>query len=105
MKYAIPSDDGKTVGPAFGRALHFAVMEEDEGAYSLIENTGASSEHGAGIGAAALLAERGVGCVLAPEVGPKAEAALKNAQITIRTLAAGSPLAEAFKTILKEEGR
>jgi predicted Fe-Mo cluster-binding NifX family protein len=105
MIYAIPTDDGKTMGPAFGRALHFAVMEEDEGAYSLIENTGASSEHGAGIGAAALLAERGVGCVLAPEVGPKAEAALKSAHITIRTLAAGTPLAEAFKAILKEEGK
>jgi len=105
MIYAIPTDDGKTVGPAFGRALHFAVMEEDEGAYSLIENTGASSEHGAGIGAAALLAERGVGCVLAPEVGPKADASLKNAHVTIRTLSAGGPIAEAFKAILKEEGK
>lgn len=102
MTYAIPTDDGKTVGPAFGRALHFAIMRGDEGAYSLIENTGATSEHGAGIGAAALLAERGVGCVLAPEVGPKAEAALKGAHINTRAIGAGSQLASIFKALLEE---
>jgi predicted Fe-Mo cluster-binding NifX family protein len=102
MTYAIPTDDGKTVGSAFGRALQFAVLSGEEGAYSLIENTGAASEHGAGIGAAVLLSERGVDCVLAPEIGPKAEAALKDAHIRIRAIGAGSQLAHIFKALLEE---
>src|SRR5437763_1230385 len=49
-------------------------------------------EHGAGTGAAAFLADKGVGCVLAPEVGPKAAEALASAGIDIGRVDAGMAL-------------
>ncbi len=95
MKYASPTDDGATVAAVFGRARSFAVREE-AGSIAILPNEGAASEHGAGTGAAAFLAERGVGVLLAPEVGPKAAAALAAAGIRVEAAAAGMALGEAL---------
>ncbi len=96
MKYAIPTDDGKTVGSVFGRAINFALYDHEDGSYAILANEGANSEHGAGTGAAAFLAERGVGTVIAPEIGPKAAAALAAAGIAIVSVPAGIELGEAM---------
>jgi predicted Fe-Mo cluster-binding NifX family protein len=83
MKYGIPTDDGKTVSSVFGRAKSFAIYDDTDSSLAVLANGGANSEHGAGTGAAAFLAEKGVGVVMAPEVGPKAETALKAGGIRI----------------------
>lgn len=92
MKYGIPTDDGKTVSSVFGRAKSFAIYDEAVPGFAIVENEGANSEHGADTGAAAFLAEKGVGMVLAPEVGPNAAEALKAGGIETRSASAGMDL-------------
>ncbi len=101
MKYAIPTDDGSTVSPVFGRAQRFALFGDD-GMMSIVDNAGANSEHGAGTGAAAFLAERGVGAVMTPEVGPKAADALKTAGISVKPVRAGGALTDVVSATLKK---
>ena len=93
MKYGIPTDDGRTVSAVFGRARSFAIYDEALPGFSVVENEGANSEHGAGTGAAAFLADKGVGVVLAPEVGPNAAEALKAGGIETRSARVGMDLA------------
>lgn len=96
MKYGLPTDDGKTVGKVFGRAKSFAIYDDADSSLSIVANTGASAEHGAGTGSAAFLAEKGVGIVIAPEVGPKAEAALKAGGVGIEYADDGIELSKAI---------
>jgi len=100
MKYGLPTDDGKTVGTVFGRAKSFAVYDQDDSSLVIVANAGAASEHGAGTGAAAFLTEKGVGAVIAPEVGPKAAMALQSAGILIERANAGMPLRDAIAAIV-----
>lgn len=107
MKYGIPTDDGATVAKVFGRARKFAVCDEGGQPFKLFENEGAASEHGAGTGSAAFLAEKGVTVVIAPEVGPKATEALSVAGISIEIAKAGLGLDEAIAGLgtTKDTGR
>ncbi len=93
MKYAVPTDDGMTVGKAFGRAMKFAIYDEGNATLTIFVNEGASAEHGAGTGAVAFLAEKGVTRVFAPELGPKAAEALKRAGMTYSEIGSGIALA------------
>jgi len=99
MKYALPTEDGKTLGSVFGRARNFAIYENSGSPPLILPNGGAASEHGAGTGAASFLAERGVETIIAPEVGPKAAAALAAAGIRIERAAAGTILGEAVAAV------
>ncbi len=92
MKYALPTDDGSTVGPAFGRAASFAIFNTKDSSMTILRNTGTAAEHGAGTGAVAFLADKAVNAVIAPEIGPKAAEALRNAGIRIETTTAGMSL-------------
>lgn len=96
MKYALPTDDGKTVGKVFGRAARFALYDDSDSSFAILANDGIGAEHGAGTGAAAFLADKGVGMVIAPEIGPKADQALKSAGILTAVAAAGTELGEAL---------
>ncbi|MFA6008287.1 MAG: NifB/NifX family molybdenum-iron cluster-binding protein [Candidatus Shapirobacteria bacterium] len=100
MKYALPTDDGKTVGKVFGRAKNFALYNDADSSYTIAANEGINAEHGAGTGAAAFLAEKGVGVLIAPEVGPKAAAALNAAGIRIEITKAGRDLGEAMADVI-----
>jgi predicted Fe-Mo cluster-binding NifX family protein len=100
MKYALPTDDGKTVGKVFGRAKNFAIYDDADSSLTIVANAGTSAEHGAGTGSAAFLAEKGVGVVIAPEVGPKAEAALVAGGIRIEYADEGMELAKAISGIV-----
>ncbi len=100
MKYAVPTDDGKTVGQTFGRAVSFAIFDQDDASIVVLANAGINAEHGAGTGAASFLADRGVGVVIAPEVGPKAAGALASAGIKTETATAGTPLRVAIDSII-----
>jgi len=50
MKYALPTDDGRTVGKVFGRAKSFAFYNDADSSYVIVANEGAKAEHGAGTG-------------------------------------------------------
>lgn len=100
MKYGLPTDDGKTVGKVFGRAKSFAIYDDVDSRLTIVANTGAGAEHGAGTGSAAFLSERGVGFVIAPEVGPKAEAALKAGGIVIEYADDGIELSKAIADVI-----
>jgi len=100
MRYAFPTDDGKTVGKVFGRARSFAIYEDGVPDPLILENGGASSEHGAGTGAVAFLAGKGVGFVFAPELGPKAAEAIKAAGIGSKTVDAGLSLEDAMAAMV-----
>lgn len=96
MRYAFPTDDGKTLSKVFGRAKSFALYDHADGSYVILGNEGADSEHGAGTGAAAFLAGKGVGVVIAPELGPKAASALASAKIRFEQAEAGIALGDAM---------
>ncbi len=100
MKYALPTDDGKTVGTVFGRAKSFAIYDDATAAFVILDNEGAASEHGAGTGAASFLAGKGVGTIVAPELGPKAAAALQAAGMAFTAARAGMSLGDALAGIL-----
>jgi len=88
MKIAISAVEGKIdtrVDARFGRAAWFLIIESDSG--KLIEaidnSAGKDVAHGAGIAAAALVADKGVQAVLTGRVGPKALPVLQKANVQI----------------------
>ena len=95
MIIAVPTDDGRTVGKVFGRAKSFALYDKETKKLDIVPNEGINAEHGAGTGAASFLADKGVKAVGAPEVGPKAAAALAMAGIEVRKVPAGTPIESA----------
>ncbi|MCF8056733.1 MAG: NifB/NifX family molybdenum-iron cluster-binding protein [Desulfocapsa sp.] len=71
------------VDPRFGRAPWFLIVDTDsKQLVEAIDNTtGKEAAHGAGIGAAALVADKGVKAVLTGKVGPKAMPVLDRAGV------------------------
>jgi predicted Fe-Mo cluster-binding NifX family protein len=87
MKIAVTSK-GKTLGspmdPAFGRAKGFIIVDAESCDFEFVDNAqNVNSAQGAGIQAARIVAERGVGCVISGHCGPKAFRALSAAGIEI----------------------
>lgn len=86
MKIAITST-GNTldsmVDPRFGRAAWFLIVETDSNTLlEAIDNTdGKEAAHGAGISAAAQVANKGVTALLTGRVGPKALPILEKAAV------------------------
>lgn len=88
MKIAISATAGNLdaqVDPRFGRAQWLLIVETKTGTLiEAIENSaGQGAAQGAGIAAAALVAEKGVQAVLTGRVGPKAVPVLEKANIQI----------------------
>ena len=74
------------LSPSFGRAPRFLLSGPGPGDdFEIVENTAAASGHGAGTGAAALLADRGVTAVISGRFGPNAYKALEGAGIGMYT--------------------
>lgn len=95
MKIAISATGGNLdamVDGRFGRAAWFLIVESKSG--ELVEaidnNVGKEAAHGAGIAAAALVADKGVEAVLTGRVGPKAQPILDKANVRIVDGVAGS---------------
>ena len=88
MKIALsatgPSLDAM-IDPRFGRATYLLIVETDTG--ELVESIDNSSRiataKGAGIGAAALMANKGVQAILTGRIGPKAMPIVDKAQIQV----------------------
>jgi len=78
------ADLGAHVDPHFGRADSFLLVEASGGnGVQVLRNAAAQGEHGAGVGAAALMVRHGVGAVVAGRFGPKAYDALRAAGIAM----------------------
>jgi predicted Fe-Mo cluster-binding NifX family protein len=81
-RVAVPAmnNDGlhSTMDSRFGRAPWFVVVEMESGeVVDTLVNDSAVNSHGAGTGAASLMARSGVDAVIAGRFGPKAQQALK----------------------------
>lgn len=86
MKIAITSTGNtleSTVDPRFGRAAWFLIVDTDT--MQLLEainnSEGKEAAHGAGIAAAALIADKGAKALLTGRVGPKALPILEKASV------------------------
>ena len=93
MKVAV-SATGKNldsgVDPRFGRASYFLIVDTENMSAEALDNTNITSAHGAGIGAAQLIASKGVKAVITGHVGPNAYQSLNAAGVKIYTIHAGS---------------
>ncbi|NOQ65718.1 MAG: dinitrogenase iron-molybdenum cofactor biosynthesis protein [Desulfobacterales bacterium] len=88
MKIVISSsgpDLDSAVDPRFGRAAFFLIINSDSGELieSIDNSAGQDAEQGAGIKAAALVAEKGVQAILTGRLGPKAMAVAEKANIKV----------------------
>ena len=95
MKIVISSsgpDMDSAVDPRFGRAAYFLIVESDTGELieSIDNSVGREAAQGAGIGAAAMVAEKGVKVVLTGRVGPKAMDVIERANIRVVADASGT---------------
>ncbi len=88
MKIAISATEGNLdaqVDQRFGRAAWFLIIETETGELleAIDNSTGKEVAHGAGISAAALVADKGVRVVLTGRVGPKAVPVFEKANVQI----------------------
>jgi predicted Fe-Mo cluster-binding NifX family protein len=90
------------VDPRFGRCQHVLLVDSDTMEFESISNSSVESPHGAGIGAAQLIASRGAKALLTGSVGPNAYSALTAAGIKVYTGISGS-VREAVERLIKGE--
>ncbi len=107
MKIAV-SSTGTTldspIDPRFGRASYFLIVDADnKKLIDIIDNRPSQgASHGAGINAAAAVAEAGVDVVLTGRVGPKAYSVLQAAGIKVVSEVTGTAL-EAVENFVSGE--
>ena len=88
MKLAIPSsgaDLNAEIDSRFGRCRYFLLVNTKTMEFETVENSFKSASHGAGIKAEEFLARKDVEAVLAANLGPNAESALRTTGIRIVT--------------------
>ncbi len=108
MKIAIATNTGgleDTVSPVFGRCPTYTIVEADGSDIKdsrVIQNPAANAGGGAGIQAAQLLVNEGVGAALAGSFGPNASGVLAQAGIKMVPIQ-GIPVKEAVEKYLKGE--
>ncbi len=76
-------DKEAAIDTAFGRAPYFFIIDTNTNSEEIVANSAVDQDHGAGIAAAQLLADRGVDAVLTGQVGPNTFAALQAAGIKL----------------------
>jgi predicted Fe-Mo cluster-binding NifX family protein len=74
------------VDARFGRCPYFAIVDSKTGRSEFLENTAGRAFHGAGVSAAQVVADKGVGAVLGINFGPNAVNVLQAAGIKIYVL-------------------
>ena len=103
MKVAVSASSGSLdapVHPRFGRCPYYVVVDTETMAFEAVPNTSMGAPSGAGIGAAQIVAGKGVEAVLTGSVGPNAMQVLSQAGIKVMMGAQGSvrQAIEAFKS-------
>lgn len=99
MKIAIASS-GKAlaspVDPRFGRCPYFLIVDSETEEFEAIENTAGQAFGGAGISAAQMVANKGIGAVIAGNFGPNALNVLSASGIKIFAGVSGITAKEAL---------
>ena len=93
MKVAVSSTGynlDSQLDPRFGRCQVILIVDTDTLVVEPLSNTNISVDHGAGVGAAQMVASNGVKVVLTGSVGPNAYNALEAAGIKIYTGVTGT---------------
>lgn len=109
MKIAISAEADSMdsqVDPRFGRCEYFIIAEVEEKkvkSHKAIKNTGVQSARGAGITAAQLVANEGVGAVITGNIGPNAFNVLSQTGIKTYTGVVGVTVKSAIEKYLKGE--
>lgn len=86
MKIAMPVYEQSMqsdICPSFGRTPYFLIYDTETDTPVFIKNDAAASQGGAGIKAAQLLADQGVGALISPRCGENAVAVLQQANIQL----------------------
>jgi predicted Fe-Mo cluster-binding NifX family protein len=93
MKVVVTStgnDLASEVSPHFGRCPTFLIVDPETMKYEVVPNSAMGSAHGAGIGAAQLVASKGASVVLTGNVGPNAFSAMSALGVQIVTGVSGT---------------
>lgn len=93
MKIAIPTDGNdinSQVCISFGRTPYFIVADTDNGKFSVIDNSAASEQSGAGVKAAQSVVDSGANAVVAFHCGKNAADVLEAADIKIYKAVSGT---------------
>ena len=93
MKIAVTSTGNSIdsdVDPRFGRCLNFLIVDTDTMQAEAVVNSSVNYAHGAGIGAAQLVASLDVEAVITGNVGPNAYLALSRTSLKVYTGAVGT---------------
>ena len=93
MKVAVTSsgkDLSSSVDPRFGRCSNFLIVDTETFKFEIVPNSAVGSAHGAGIGAAQMVASKDIEAVLTGNVGPNAHSALSASSIKIVTGVSGT---------------
>ncbi len=106
MKIAI-SSNGKSIddniAEVFGRCSYFIIIKIENGRIGeteVIKNESASQMSGAGMGAAKLIAEKGVKTVITKNVGPRAVDVLR--QFDIKIFKANGKISKALQDFINK---
>ncbi len=86
MKIAMPVDENNiesSICISFGRTPYFLIYDTDSNASNFINNSAASSQGGAGIKAAQLIADKKSDILITPRCGENAADVLKAANVKI----------------------
>lgn len=86
MRIAIPIEDADIssgVCVSFGRAPYFLIYDTETKQHQLMVNQAASSQGGAGIKAAQIVADQDIEALLTPRCGENAAEVIRAAKITI----------------------
>ena len=102
MKVAVSASGGtldSSVDPRFGRSPYYVLVDTETMEYEAVPNTSMNAPSGAGIGAAQVVARKGVDAVLTGSAGPNATQVLSQSGIEILTGAQGTvrQVVDAFK--------
>jgi predicted Fe-Mo cluster-binding NifX family protein len=93
MKIAISAMENSLdsqIDPRFGRCQYFLIVDPDTMELETVSNKGAVASGGAGIQAAQIVANKGVGVLITGDIGPNAFQTLSSAGIKVFTGTSGT---------------
>lgn len=93
MKIALSienTDPHSKIDLHFGRCSHFCIADSVDGGKRVVPNPGVTQAQGAGIQAAQAVIDSGAEAVITGQIGPKAAAALKAANIKAYSIQSGN---------------
>ncbi|MHA1419477.1 MAG: NifB/NifX family molybdenum-iron cluster-binding protein [Candidatus Heimdallarchaeaceae archaeon] len=86
MKLAIPvkiKDENSRMYERFGRSIYYAIYDKDTDNYEFVTNPASDARGGAGVQAVQFLVSKDVKAVVAPQLGPNADNALRRANVEV----------------------